>query len=124
MKAKSTIKSDLQRHLLIGAGLGLYFGWFFIPQREPSIIYPFVVAIMVTVEMFLVRLYQRGRAEIGTCLREAPVNLLQYFVLLLALEARHYAHDAGGRVWTAIFMIILGSGMGALYWWKNRAKEA
>ena len=107
----------------MGAGLGLYFGLFFRPAREPSFLFAIGLAILVTFVMFLIRLIRKDRPGFAVAFREVPLNLLQYTIILIALEARHFAHDAGGRVATSILMTIMGSITGALYWWKSGKKD-
>ena len=128
-RKKSSALSELQRYLLIGASFGLYFGWFFNPQREPSISVAITRTIAVTIVMFLFHLYQQGRENFPALLRKTPFSFLQYFIFFIALEGRHIFYDfgfgitethLGGRSATAVVMIIVGLLMAFLYYWINK----
>ncbi len=131
-KAKSPAISDLSRNLLTGAAFGLYFGWFFRPQIAPRFLFAFFLAIAFTIVMFLFRLYQQGREESQTLLRATPLNFIQSFAVLAALEARDYFYEfgttlmsnpvLGGRIVTTIVMVILGTLFGGFYYWRNNQK--
>ena len=121
---KSVMKANLHRHIMVGAALGLYFGMFFRPARDPNFLFAAGLALLVTFVMFLVRLFQKNRPPVKSLLREAPLNLLQYFLILAALEGRHYAYDLGGRVATSILMTCMGAVTGALIYWKSHGKKA
>lgn len=130
MKAKMNT-TTLQRYILIGASLGLYFGYFFRPQRDPNFAYALALAVIVTIGMFALRvlgmvpLFQRVKflqassMSFGDALRQVPINLIQYTAILAALELRHYAHDMGGWIATSILMTFLGALSGVWYWWRN-----
>lgn len=124
MKTKTKMNAELQRHILMGAGLGLYFGMFFRPAREPNFLFALGLALLVTFVMFVVRLGRKDRPGFAVAIREVPLNFLQYSLILVALEARHFAHEAGGRLATSILMTIMGAFTGALYWWKSSSKKS
>ena len=131
MNTKSKMNATMQRYILIGAGLGLYFGYFFRFPRDPNFAYVFALALVVTIVMFIVRVlglipafqrfkfYQINPMTFGEILRQIPINFLQYLAILAALEARHIVHDVGGRFGTSIFMTVLGALSGIWYWWRN-----
>ena len=134
LMAKKTQKkagaiSELQRYLLIGAGFGLYFGWFFTPQREPTLSVAITRTILAAVVMFLFQLYQQGRGEFQTLLRKTPLNVLQLFVFFAVLEVRRFFYEIGfgltethlgGRSVTAVVLIVIGVALAGLYYWRNR----
>ncbi|MEM9777818.1 MAG: hypothetical protein AAF902_24795 [Chloroflexota bacterium] len=135
MNTKTKMNATLQRYVLIGAGLGLYFGYFFRFPRDPNFAYVLVLALFVTFVMFVVRLlglvsafqrfkfFQLYRMTFGEILRQVPINFLQYGAILGALEARHVVHAAGGRVGTIVFMTVLGTFAGVWYWWRSPDKK-
>ncbi len=57
MLNKKPTKEQLlyQRYVLVGAALGLYFGIFFRPAREPSFIAAVVLSLMATAVTLLIR---------------------------------------------------------------------
>ena len=115
------VEHNLQRHVLIGAGLGLYFGLFFRPAREPSLLIVLGLSVLITVVMFIIRLFQKERPPMPVILKEVPLNFLQYLLILVVFEGRHLAWDYGGRVATTIFTTIMGIVTGALIYWKGNA---
>ncbi len=131
-KQKSTGISELQRHLLTGAAFGLYFGWFFRPQREASFVFAIFLAVILTIVMLLYRLYQNGRENAQATFKEAPLNFGQFLIFWTALEFRHFAYDfgspmtsnpvIGGRLASAVLMIFVGVLLGGIYYWRNSQK--
>ena len=106
----------------MGAGLGLYFGLFFRPAREPSLMIALGLSAVITVVMFVIRLFQRDRLPFQDILKEVPINFLQYLLILAVLEGRHLAWDLGGRVATTILTTLMGIVTGALVYWKSFGK--
>lgn len=131
-KRKQSVISDLQRHLLTGAAFGLYFGWFFRPQREPNFIFALLLAVVITLGVFLFRLIRQGTGESRALLQATPMNFVQSFLILASLEARHFFYDfgsglmsnpvLGGRIATAIVMVLLWAIFGGFYYWRNNQK--
>ena len=121
---KAAAKANLQKHIMVGAGLGLYFGMFFRPAREPSFLIVIGLTLLVTLVMFLVRMVPKTRPPVSEAIREIPLNLLQYFIILAALEGRHFAYDIGGRIATSILSTAMGAVTGALIYWKGRGKAS
>lgn len=109
-----TFEQLVRRYALTGAGLGLYFGWFFRPVREPNL---FVVlglsALSALVTVALAR--YRGQRDPAALLRKLAVAFVQYGLALLVLEGRHLAYDWGGRSATIVMTTLLGAVAGA--WW-------
>ena len=132
-KRKSNGISEFQRYLLIGGAFGLYFGWFFNPQREPNLSVAITRTVVVTIIMFLFHLYQQGRGEVQTLLKRTPLSFAQYFIFFIVLEGRHFFYDfgfgitethLGGRSATAVVMISVGLLMAVLYYWINKPEQA
>lgn len=118
----SGMEYSLQRYILMGAGLGLYFGLFFRPSREPSLLIALGLSIVITVVMFVIRLFQKNKLPFQEILKEVPINFLQYLLILAVLEGRHLAWDYGGRTATTILTTLMGMTTGALVFWKSNGK--
>ena len=103
--------SPLWRHIWIGAAIGLYFGWFFRPVREPSLVVVVFLALVITAVLAAWQLFRRQRLELtaGQILRRIPFTYLQYAIILSVLEARHFAFDWGGRFAVIGFTTVLGA---------------
>ena len=119
---KNGMQYSLQRYIWIGAGLGLYFGLFFRPSREPSLLIALGLSLVITIVMFLIRLFQRDRLPFQEILKEVPINFLQYLLILAVLEGRHLAWEMGGRTATTILTTLMGMVTGALVFWKSNGK--
>lgn len=111
MKKASEQQLKVQRYVLTGMGLGLYFGWFFRPVREPSLWTPIILAAGVTFVMTLLRLWREGRE--GLQLFVVTIFLRTALGIAL-LELRHVAYDFGGRSAVIILTVIGGALIG--YW--------
>lgn len=83
-----------QKYVLIGAGLGLYFGIFFRPVREPSFAVALLLGVVATVVTVIVNTIQNKKLP---TLRKSLLFLVQYILLMVAFEARHVAFDLGGK---------------------------
>ncbi|MFT5194911.1 MAG: ABC-type Na+ efflux pump permease subunit [Cellvibrionaceae bacterium] len=123
MKPKNSgIDANLQKHILVGAGLGLYFGLFFRPAREPSLWIALGLSILITVVMFLLKVFRKDRPPVLVLLKEAPFTFLQYLLILAVFEGRHLAYDFGGRTATTVLTTIMGAITGVLIYWKGDNK--
>ena len=101
----------VRQYVLMGAGVGLYFGYFFRPTVEPSIVTIVGLSILITIIMTSLQFY-RGERE--NMLMKAGVTFLQYGALLAVLTARHYAFDFGGRPAVIVMTTVMGALSG--YW--------
>ncbi|MEM7333662.1 MAG: hypothetical protein AAF490_16360 [Chloroflexota bacterium] len=98
------------RHLMVGAGIGLYFGWFFRPVREPSIAVILFLGLLITFALTgwqILRRKQESRT-IGQIIKRMPTTFIQYAVVLSILEARHFAFEFGGRFAVIIMTTVMG----------------
>ena len=103
----------IQRAILTGAALGLYFGWFFRPSsREPSATLPIFLGIVITLVLTVIRLIRRQREQL---LQQMPVTLISTILFLYVLEARHIALDIGGRPLVLAMMAFCGGLSGYFY---------
>jgi hypothetical protein len=113
-----TAAGRLRRYLLVGAAIGAYFGYFFRPVREPSLLFVVTLSLVAAVASTLLRAWLM-RKQAG----QTPGSLLRYglrmwatFALFLAmLEGRHIAYDLGGRLATIAFTTLFGAALGLWY---------
>jgi hypothetical protein len=124
--SKTKNRFSLQRYVLVGAAIGLYFGFFFRPLRDgPSVGMVLGLSLLAALVTVGLKAY-RERPSFPTLLRRFGISWLQFAVIVATLEARHLAYDAGGR--TAV--VLLTGAMGALLggWWyydrKNVKRDA
>ena len=113
-----------QRYAWIGAALGLYFGLFFRPMREPSlglVVGLSLLAALVTMALRMVK--ARRFALPGSELRQFAVLWGQYALFLAMLEGRHLAYDWGGRSATALFAMVVGAVTGLWYGYTHQPKR-
>ena len=106
-----------QRYAWIGAALGLYFGLFFRPLREPSlalVIELSLLAAMVTVVILAVQARRNGDKASGL-LRQFFAYWAQYAFFMAMLEGRHLAYAWGGKVASAFFATLMGAISGLWY---------
>ena len=120
---------SIQRYVWLGGALGLYFGWFFRPVREANLWFAFFLSIFIGFVLFALPLlrdflalaYPSLKAErpsVMALLKRIPLNIVQYFLILVVFEARHYAFDWGGRLPVLVLTGLFGCLFG--YWVKIR----
>ncbi|HSM56283.1 MAG TPA: hypothetical protein VK879_09025 [Candidatus Sulfomarinibacteraceae bacterium] len=108
-------RGSLRRYVLTGAALGLYFGLFFRPVRQPSLLFVVQLSLAAALLMTMLQLRHREKRSIGKLL---PYFLRAWagFALLLAmLEGRHFFYDLGGRPIVTLFTLLYGAGLGLFY---------
>jgi len=94
-----------QRYIMTGAAIGLYFGYFFRPAREPSLLFIFGLSVVIVAVTLLLK-----RPPLADIPKIAMTTFLKYSLLLAVLEGRHLFYDWGGR-WATMAMT---GAMGAL----------
>ena len=104
----------LQQYLLVGGGLGLYFGLFFRPLREPNFAVAIALALLATAVFTIPTLLKKERPTMEAWGKTAVTTFIKFGLILALLEARHYVHDLGGKWLVAIFTTLLGAAGG---WW-------
>ncbi len=99
------------RHLLVGASIGLYFGWFFRPAREPSMFVILFLGILITIALSVWQIFRRKQENktVGQIVSRIPATFVQYAFVLSILEARHFAFDFGGRFAVVVMTTIMGA---------------
>lgn len=124
-KNRTTEESErqysLSRYVLTGAGLGLYFGLFFQPVREPNLFTPLLLGAAGALVITLLTLRRPEAREPRTLARYALGAWLGLTLALLVLEGRHLVYDAAGKVGVTLFTTAAGAVAGA--WYAHRAGE-
>ena len=114
MTKKMTRKQLLTRYALTGGAIGLYFGLFFRPARQPNLLFVLGLAILITLVMTGIKLY-RERPSLGALLKSAAATFIKAALFLILLELRHPVYDFGGKVAVTIFMTLMGTATGLWY---------
>lgn len=112
----ATHSALLRRYLLTGAAVGLYFGYFFRPVREPGLFLVVglsLLAALVTVGLKAWRFAGAQRPAAVLLLQRFVVTWGQYALALAALEGRHLAYDWGGRLAVVALTTLAGALLGA-----------
>ena len=104
----------LQQYLLVGGGLGLYFGLFFRPLREPNFAVAMALALLATAVFTIPPLLKKDRPTMEAWGKTAVTTFIKFGLILSLLETRHYVHDLGGKWLVALFTTLLGVAGG---WW-------
>lgn len=112
---------SLSRYVFTGAGLGLYFGLFFRPVRQPNLLTPLLLGAAGALVMTLLTLRRPEAREPRTLARYALGAWLGLTLALLVLEGRHLVYDAAGKVGMTLFTTAAGAAAGA--WYARRAGE-
>lgn len=106
MNKKTASMSHLRQYVLTGAALGLYFGWFFRPLRDPSIVTILLLSTVITIVMTCIRMWRREWEQLA---KRAASTWVNYALILAVLEARHFAFDLGGRPAVIVMTILFGA---------------
>lgn len=114
MTKKMTSNQLLTRYAITGGAIGLYFGLFFRPAREPNLLFVLGLAILITLVMTGIKLYKE-RPSLAGLLKLAAATFLKAILFLILLELRHPVYDYGGKVAVTIFMTLMGALAGLWY---------
>ncbi|KAA3661841.1 MAG: hypothetical protein DWQ04_15175 [Chloroflexi bacterium] len=104
-------KQTLTRYALTGGAIGLYFGLFFRPLREADYAYALMLALVATVVMTMLHVWQK-RPSWTTVPRQFAVTFVKVALALTVLEGRHLAYDWGGKTAVIVFTFIMGTATG------------
>mgnify|MGYP006909080028 CR=1 FL=1 len=117
MTNKMTKNQLYTRYALTGGALGLYFGLFFRPARQPNLWFVLLLAGLVTVVTVVVQAWRKRPFSIPNLLKTALSTFLKALIFLILLELRHPVYDAGGKAAVALFMTLMGAlaGLGYAY---------
>lgn len=124
MPKQSVKKQPLwQRYLLTGAALGLYFGLFFRPLRDPSPLLAIELGVLAALVMTVLPLFRGERPSFVTLLKTLGSNFLKYALLLLVLDARHPVYDWGGRTAVSVMTTLVGALGGLWLAWEQEGSK-
>lgn len=117
---------SLRRYVLTGAALGLYFGLFFRPLRQPNLALSIVLALLIMVLLTVLKLFRERRElpKLSALLKYMVMTFVKALVALILLEMRHFAYLIGGRVATTIFSVVAGGLVGAWFAWDQKRLRA
>jgi hypothetical protein len=114
MSNKMTRNQLLTRYGLTGGAIGLYFGFFFRPTRDPNLWVILILASLVTVVTVVIQAW-RKRPLFSQLLKTALLTFGGALLFLIMLELRHPIYDVGGRIAVTIFMGVMGVLAGLWY---------
>ena len=117
MSNKMTTNQLMTRYALTGGALGLYFGLFFRPARQPNLWFVLLLAGLVMIVTVAIEAWRKRPFSIPNLLKTALSTFLKTFIFLILLELRHPIFDAGGKVAVTVFMTLMGAlaGLGYAY---------
>lgn len=100
----------------MGAGLGLYFGWFFRTVRTTTdFSVPLMLAVLITSVMVLLRYVPKSRPPVDTLLPFALKRFAIYLLVLVVLELRVAVMASSGRTAVIAMTTTMGMIVGWLY---------
>ncbi len=104
----------VQQYMLAGAGLGLYFGLFFRPVREPNFAVAVALALLAATVITILGLFKKPRLPLIELGKTAVSTFIKFALFMALMEGRHYAYDLGGKWLVTLFATLLGGFTG---WW-------
>lgn len=111
----------LQRYVLIGAAIGLYYGIFYKPSgAEPDYGIAIILSILAALITVIVRFWKK-KQSFSIILKNYFETLLFYSVFLLTLAVRQLADQIGGRIAVMLITTLTGICMG--YFMATRKKR-
>jgi hypothetical protein len=122
-KAMKQPKYSMSRYVLTGAGLGLYFGLFFQPVREPSLTTALTLGAGAALLLTLLNLRRPEGRALGSALRYGLGAWVALTLTLLVLEGRHSFYAAAGKVGVTLFTTAAGAVAGYLYGWRSERAQ-
>jgi hypothetical protein len=118
---KSTAKYSTSRYAWTGAAIGLYFGFFFRPQREVNFGYALMLALLIAV-VFTALHGWRERPSFKTIPAYFAISFVKAALVMSLLEGRHFAFDWGGRTAVVIFCAVMGALSGLWFAYEESRK--
>lgn len=115
MAKKITTNQLLTRYALTGGGIGLYFGLFFRPARDPNLWFVLMLTGLVTVVTVAVAAWQKRPLSLNQLLKTAVSTFVKTFIFLVLLELRHPLYNWGGKIAVTLFMTAMGALAGLGY---------
>jgi hypothetical protein len=111
-KKDPVVIGTIQRYVLIGAAIGLYYGLFYQPSTtDPDYAIALVLSFLAALVTVAIRFWKKN-ASFSTILKSFVETFLFYSVLLLTLAVRHVAQQIGGKFGVTLVTTLVGMGMG------------
>ena len=107
-KKSTAAKYSTSRYAWTGAAIGLYFGYFFRPQREANFGYALLLAVLVAVVLTALHGW-RERPSFKTIPIYFALSFVKAALVLSLLEGRHLALAWGGKTAVVIFSAVMGA---------------
>ena len=102
----------MQRYILIGAGIGLYYGIFYKSSGvDPDYGIAIVLSVIGALITAVIRFWKK-KQPFSVVVKYYFEMLLLYSVFLLTLAGRHLAEQIGGRYAVAVFTTLTGTFLG------------
>ena len=120
-KKDPIVIGTIQRYVLIGAAIGLYYGLFYQPSTtDPDYGIALVLSFLAAVVTVAIRFWKK-KASFSTILKSFVETFLFYSVLLLTLAVRHVAQQIGGKIGVTLVTTLVGMGMGYVMATRKKA---
>jgi hypothetical protein len=111
-KKDPVVIGTIQRYVLIGAAIGLYYGLFYRPSgTDPDYGIALILSVVAAAVTVAVRLWKK-KPTFTTLIKGYLETFLFYLVLLLTLAVRQLAEQIGGRLGLTLVTTLVGIGMG------------
>lgn len=111
-KKDPVVIGTIQRYVLIGAGIGLYYGLFYRPSgTDPDYGIAVILSVVAAAVTVAVRFWKK-KPSFTTLIKGYLETFLFYLVLLLTLAVRQLAEQIGGRLGLTLVTTLVGIGMG------------
>ena len=101
----------MQRYILIGAAIGLYYGIFYRPtDTSPDYGIAIILSILAALVTVAVRFW--GKKEPFTTIAKSFLGTFAFYaVILLTLAVRKFAEQIGGRIGVTVVTTLIGVGL-------------
>ena len=111
-KKDPIVIGTIQRYILIGAAIGLYYGLFYRPSgTDPDYGIAVILSVVAAAVTVAIR-YWKKKPSFTTLIKGYLETFLFYLVLLLTLAVRQLAEQIGGRLGLTLVTTLVGMGMG------------
>ena len=111
-KKDPIVIGTIQRYILIGAAIGLYYGLFYRPSgTDPDYEIAVILSVVAAAVTVAIR-YWKKKPSFTTLIKGYLETFLFYLVLLLTLAVRQLAEQIGGRLGLTLVTTLVGMGMG------------
>ncbi|MDP2964815.1 MAG: hypothetical protein Q8N39_02115 [Pelolinea sp.] len=119
-KKSASAIGEMQRYILIGAAIGLYYGIFYKPSgTDPDYGIAIILGILAALITVAVRFWKK-KQPFSIIIKNYFETLLFYSVFLLTLAARQLAEQIGGRFAVVLVTTLTGICLG--YFMATRKK--